>query len=326
MLVVPKEKPVLANLNTYYLKLDKLIEHCQGEFGAGGLYFRSASALGVLFFDTEDILNGYFSDKTGELYNAAAVDRLMRPDFSYNFCVDIYRVPRENVYLWSKTPTAEKIYKDLSTAFTDLDGLIKKLSAEKLTGYIEIELHGVQESGLIFFSGGEIIGGSYPWGQGDGSSPKSDTTRLIKAAKDSGGTFQVSRIPMADPSVNPQASKATRSQNEVVKMLEEFIGIFESLVNTRKNQSADFNTMIRKKFVENAERFEFLDPFAAEFEYSHRKIYFNGDAGDDELANGIIVSIKELALEIGAEDEFGKYLAPWLNKYEKFLGELGVAV
>ncbi|MFZ0611531.1 MAG: hypothetical protein WAM73_04780 [Desulfobacterales bacterium] len=325
MLVVPKEKPVLTNLNTYYLKIDKLIEHCQGEIGAGGICFKSAYAQGVVYFDPDEIVNGYFSEKSGELRGESAVERLVQSDSTDNFSVDIYHVPHEDVYFWAGTTAAEKIYRDLSTEFTDLKGLIKKMSAEKLSGYIDILVDNGQDSGLIFFGGGEMVGGSFSWGPVAGDAVRAASGLLIEKTKKAGGVFHVCRIPTttAQPPVR-RAEKPQDRPQDVLRMLEEFLGIFETLHNTQKDQKTDFNSLIRKKFVQNAERFTFLDPFAGEFDFSDRKIRFSGDADESELAEGIIVSTTELAEEIGLRDELRKYMASWQQKYEKKLNHLGV--
>ena len=100
MVIEPKEKPVISNLNSYYLDLEKLIEHFQGEIGAGGVFFNSPSARAVVFFDQEEILNGCLRDKGGELTGKAAVERLIKGDFDHNFKVDIYHISLEEVYFW----------------------------------------------------------------------------------------------------------------------------------------------------------------------------------------------------------------------------------
>ena len=51
MLVIPKEKPVVENLNSFYLDIRKLFEHYQGELGSGAVHFKSPSAEAVVFFD-----------------------------------------------------------------------------------------------------------------------------------------------------------------------------------------------------------------------------------------------------------------------------------
>lgn len=325
MVIIPKESPVVENLNTYYLDVKKMIVHYQGEIGAGGMYFKSAAAQGVIYFDHDDILNGYYGDKDGELFGEDALDLLMGADHEYNFNIAIYYLTQEEVYFWSSLPTSEKVYKDLSTEFTDLEGLIKKMSAEKLTGYIDVTIENGRDQGLIFISNGEIIGGSFSWGKGDSSRTKEDIELLIEKTKKSGGVFQVSRMPIAEE--NNSAADALSSSalsGGVLKMLEEFMSIFERLYASSKSKDADFNSLLRKKFVDNADRFSFLDPFADEFEYADRKISFTGETGDEELAKGVITSVKEITEELALVNDFKRYLGSWSKKYVRKLDQLGI--
>jgi hypothetical protein len=148
MVIIPREKPVIENLNIYYLDIKKLLEHYQGEIGTGGIYFKSHAAEGVIFFDKDDLLNAFYEEKSLELIGAQAVERLMNAGGQLNFTVHIYQLSLEEVYFWASIPSAEKIYEDLSTEFTDLEGLIRKMSTEKLTGYIDVSIGGGKEGGL----------------------------------------------------------------------------------------------------------------------------------------------------------------------------------
>jgi hypothetical protein len=325
MLTVPKEPPVIANLNTYYVDLGKLIEHYQGEIGAGSVFFRSPSAEGVLFFDQDEILSGYFSDRETTLSGSDALQRLLGDDHLQNFTIDIYRIPQSEVYFWSSLPASEKIYKDLSTEFSDLEGLVKKMAAEKLTGYIDVSIGDKGEGGIIFFSNGEIVGGSFSWATAGNSQNKINIATLIEKTKTHGGTFQVCRMPMAGDRRPPAGGPAVRSDSaQVIQILEEFLNVFETCCTSRKARTEDLNSLIRKKFVSVADTYTFLDPFAAEFEYTDRRITFTGAASDAELANGVVRSISELAAEIGISEELRTYLGSWSRKYEKELASLGV--
>ena len=71
--------------------------------------------------------------------------------------------------------------------------------------------------------------------------------------------------------------------------------------------------------MENLDRFEFLDPFAAEFEYADRSVVFTGDASDAELTIGVCESVKGLATDLGLMTELRRYLNPWYNKHERRL-------
>jgi len=111
---------------------------------------------------------------------------------------------------------------------------------------------------------------------------------------------------------------------DVLAMLEEFLGVFETVVPIGKNKGAGFSSILKKKFVEKAEEYAFLDPFAAEFEYSDRKIKYSGQAGEKELADGVITSAKELAEELEILTDVKKNMASWADKYEKKIKELGI--
>lgn len=325
MIIVPKEKPVKGDLNTYYINVDKMLEHFQGEIGSGGVFFKSTTAQGVVFFDKDELLNAFFQEKDKKITGQEAIDYLLNAGFSHNFKLDVYRIAQEEVYFWSSLTTAEILYNDLSTDSTDLESLIKQSNAEKLTGIIEATIKGSKEGGLIFISNGELIGGSFSWFTNDQTSSKKNMEILSKKLKEHGGGFKVYKIPLNSGIQNgTAAASGSDAQFDVITMLEDLFRIFETLYTSKKNSSSEFKNVLRKKFVEKADEYHFLDPFAAEFEYSNNKITFTGDADGKTLADGVILSVKELAEELGLLPELQKYLSLWYTKYQKQLADLGI--
>jgi hypothetical protein len=325
MVIIPREKPILENLNIYYLNVQKLLEHCQGEIGSGGIYFKSHGAEGVIFFDKDDLLNGHFKNKDTEVFGSEAIERLMHGGDNYNFSVNIYKIAQEEIYFWASIPSAEKIYKNLSTEFTDLKGLIKKMSSEKLTGYIDVSIGDEKEAGLIFIINGKIIGGSYSWGNGRPTPNKENRELLIRKTKEKGGTFNVCRIPLsAEQDERRTTDSHQNDSGNTLDMLEELLVIFEAVVTSKKKIRVDFNKSLKQKFVEKAEKYAFLDPFTGEFEYAHRKITFAGNSGGRDLANGVIDSVKEMALELGVLPKLMTELDSWLEKYSLELQKFAI--
>jgi len=316
MVVIPKQQPVLENLNIYYLDVRKLLEHFQGEIGSGGIYFKSHAAEGVLFFDQDQLVSGFFQDKDISISGNEAVERLLSAGDEYNFSVNIYKIGPEEVYFWANIPTAEKIYKDLSTEFTDLEGLIKKMSAEKMTGYIDVTIGNGKEKGLIFLINGKITGGSYSWGNGAPSPSKKNQDLLIQKTKELGGTFNVCRISFknARSDKEPVAAEPDKPQAAIV-MMEELLGIFEKVVDKKMKKKADFHKLLKQKSVENAERFAFLDPFAGEFEYTQQKITLSGRVSDRDLVDGVVAVVNEMARELGLQSALIENLDSWLHTY-----------
>jgi hypothetical protein len=115
-----------------------------------------------------------------------------------------------------------------------------------------------------------------------------------------------------------------KSSSNVLTALEELLGIFERMISSNKKIKTDFNTLLKKKLVEKADKYVFLDPFAGEFKYSDHKITFSGDASDEDLVNALIESVEDLAGELGILPMLADRLAPWSKKFAKELEGFGI--
>jgi len=326
VIIVPKEKPVVENLNSYYLDLRKLIEHYQGEIGSACVHFQALSAEGVIFFDKDDLLNGFFRDNGGESEGKEVIDRLVEAAVGHNFAISIYEIDPEKVYFWANIPSAEKIHNDLSAEFTDLQGLIKKMGSEKLTGFIDVSIGDGKEGGLIFFDNGEIIGGSFSWEKGKLNHSKESEKLLIQKTKELGGVFNVSRISLKKEGIGRESGDMEQDgKSDVLTMLEALLSVFERIITSNREIESNFNTLLKKKFMEKADEFIFLDPFAAEFEYADQKITFTGDAGDEELVKGLTECVREIAEGVGILSQLNDELGPWSDKYKKDLEKFHIS-
>ena len=325
MVVIPKQHPVLENLNVYYLNVKKLLEHFQGEIGSGGVYFKSHAAEGVIFFDQNELINGFFQDRDIKISGSEAIERLLAAGDNYNLTVNIYEIGAEEVYYWAGIPTAEKIYRDLSTEFTDLEGLIKKMSSEKLTGYIDVSISDGQETGLLFLMNGKMMGGAYSWSNGSPSPSQKNRDLLVQKTKELGGSFNVCRIALNNLEKNNEPDlEQQRPPQRVIAMLEELLAIFEKLVGSKRKKSMDFQKALRQKFVQHAERYAFLDPFAGEFEYFDQRIKYSGQTSDAHLVDGVFTMVKEMALELGLLSTLIEKLDSWSLKYAEDLAQFDI--
>jgi len=318
MIIIPREKPVVQNLNSYYLDIHRLLEHYQGELGSGGIHFKSPLAEGIIFFDEDTILNGIFHNKERQVEGSDAIDLLIEALSNNNFSVAVYKIDPARVYFWANLQNVEEYYKNLSTEFTDLEGLIQKMSSEKLTGYIDVSIQGQEEGGLIFFDNGSIIGCFCSWENGELNSTTENQELLILKSKESGGIFNVSRSTLKEnKSKGVLPKEVPKLQGQVLNMIEGLLIIFEKCVKGNKKIKADFDTLLKRKFVDNADKYDFLDPFAAEFQYAEGKVKFTGKADDQRLAKGVFESALELAEELGLRPQLRKDLAPWMQKYQQ---------
>jgi hypothetical protein len=323
MVIVPRGNPVFENLNSYYLDLRRLLEHYQGEMGSGAIYLKSPTAEGAIFFEAHELLGGTFENRGERLTGKAAVERLLTPLPSDNYQVSIYGVEPEEAYYWSSIPNARRIYEDLSTEFTDLEGLIKKMSSERLSGYIEISLNSELDGGFLFFRNGQVVGGYYFWEKNFNASRESQDL-LLRKAKRTGGIFHVSKISME----SKEARKTSKREPapEVLSALEELLALLESFLASNQTIRGDFSTLLKKKFLDLADEYAFLDPFTGEFQYSGQKIRFVGEAKNAELTKGLLVAVTGLARDQGLNAPFKSRLDGWLQKHRKKLLNLGISV
>lgn len=328
MVVLPKDDSLFVNLNAYYLDIRKLIEHLQGEIGSGGIFFKSYAAEGALYFDKDEIISGIFEGRDEVLVGTAAIERLTIPGDS-NHSVSVYRIDAQDVYFWASLPGAKKIYKDLSNEFTDLEGLIKKMSSERLTGFIDVQFEAEAARAMIFLINGRMVGAASSWTDTHIGVSHAHRDDIVRKSKMNAAVFNVCRIPMTRSEVvglEEKSNDGDAATAEIIDALEEFLAIFETTVKSQKHIRIDFNKMLKHKFVKNAEKYAFLDPFAAEFEYREQKITFSGRAGGGELSRGVIFSVIELAEELGVRRLFSSQLSGWSERHGGRLIELDILV
>jgi hypothetical protein len=319
-------------MNSYYVQIPRLIEHFQGEVGCGALHFKSSSSEGILFFDKDEILNGLVVGRNGESTGRDVIEQLIQSTESTNYILSVYQIRTEDIYFWSTMPNAKRIYQDLSTEFTDLEGLVKKMGTEELTGFIEVGIGQSQDGGLILFNNGQVCGGSYSWGMGDSLRDDQDLEKLIKITKERGGLFHVSRMQPAEPALEVIEDELAAEEllhkpsMRILTAIEELMVIFERTARKVRNRDTDFATLLNRKFVEKADKYPFLDPFAAEFKYAQKKITFVGDTTDEELMRGILESLTEIADEINAHEQFKSDLTTWSKKYRPEVDNLKINI
>ncbi len=339
MIIIPKEKPVVENLNSFYLKLDKLLEHFRGELESGGIYFYSPKAEAVVFFDDENLLNGFYHDRKEQVDGQVAVDRIFQTASQSNFSVSVYRIQPDRLYYWANLANSKILYRDLSSEFADLESLLKKMENEKLTGFIDVQLKPNSEQGLLFFHNGQLLGGASSSGKGrvDRSSEYRDD--LIKRCREHGGTFNVHKTDLsveraaarasdttvkappanpsaaAEPAPEPVKDPSLSDSERVVQMLQDLLAVLEMVVREDKKHRSEFDTLLNRKFMEKVDRYEFLDPFAAEFKYAKGSLEYDGNAPPEKLVEGVVECTREIVSELGVSKKFHRYLASWNNVY-----------
>jgi hypothetical protein len=111
----------------------------------------------------------------------------------------------------------------------------------------------------------------------------------------------------------PVASTAAdqKDTKKVLEMLEALLSLLERVIQSNKKLKVDFETLLNKKFVEKADKYDFLDPFFDEFRYSNGRVDYAGKASTDVLVSAITECVREIVLSLGIVAAFRKYLESW---------------
>ena len=154
-----------------------------------------------------------------------------------------------------------------------------------------------------------------------------EQTELIKRTMEEGGIFTVKKISSSNGNGRGSSKKASPGRvPDAFIMLEDLLGQFERIVGSNKRIKQDFETLLRKKFVEKAEEYGFLDPFAGEFEYADHKIRFMGNTDEKTLIRGVTATLLELAEDLNMTSILKEQMGPFGKKYARQLETLGVSL
>ncbi len=325
MVIVPKHRPLVEALNSYYVDLKRLIEHFQGHIGAGAVRLKSKAVHGVLYFDKDEVLNAMLQEENESLKKGPeAVAHIEEMASRHSLEIDVYKIPADEIYLWTNVCDSEPIYQGLSSEFTALENLIKKLLDEGFTGFIDIIFSDENEGGILFFVGGKVTCGAFSWQ----SSPQKDSKAMIRSAvrktHETPSRFDVYRIV---PGEGNRRSKvpAEKDAKEIASVLETFLHIVEDAFSEKGKKDHDFDRLLRKKFLEKTDAFPFLDPFAGEFEYRQRKIIVSDAVEKAALTEGLMACVMEMADQGGVLSALKSPLSAWFQENEEHLKKLGVS-
>ncbi|MBI5580339.1 MAG: hypothetical protein HY895_14395 [Deltaproteobacteria bacterium] len=339
MLIIPTYQPIVEGLNSYYLNVRKFFEHHQRELGTCGIHLKSPRIEGIVYFDSGQFLSATCLTNTGTISGKEAIEWLTSAVEKHNFSVSVYQIDPEMIFFWANALHAKPLHRDLTTDITELDRLIAKMINQQLTGFIEVLIADGSASGILFFNDGKIVSASTNSGK-ISESVELVRSRLVEQTKAKGGTFHVSMISTheeneenppkkTESSASPTdavASPAPSGNGKMVNllpMLEEILGLSESVCIESKRVN-DFQTQFRKAAMELTDKYNFLDPFLKEFEYSAGKVRLEDTVDPKVLVAGVLECIQKMLAPLGLTEHFKAKAEGWFRANGETLKSLGV--
>lgn len=283
-MIIPKGRVVYENLNTSFTKLSELLSELKSESHTGYVRVCFWDYEAVLYFDGGKIINGIEEKGDERLVGPDAVGGVMEKVQEKNGTISVYHLPAETVTLLASTIRGEALYKDLSTEFTSLLKLIEKLCAEAHTGYIEVNIRELDGAGMIFMQAGDPVTSVFSF-DGKTATGPNVLSRIIEVASHHGAIFHVYQAELEAAIADGAEVMAGLELPLLLEMWEDILTTVERAIADVAKLEMFLNTF-KDVRVQFAEKYPFLDPFAAQFSYEHGKIQVQG-ASTRQLNQGL---------------------------------------
>ncbi|WP_456384704.1 hypothetical protein [Desulfolithobacter sp.] len=327
-MLIPKEKPHLTGLNSYYLQIDKFVEHLQGEIGSGCIYCRAVDQELLIYFDEQEIIRGIVQDDGGPSRVSPSLEPVLKALKAKNFLVSVYYLDPNAIFFWSQMGPFRRARNLLTSRDIGLPELLYRLEQKKFSGFVDVELQN-DDGGLIFFHKGRRIGGSYSWGQG-GLNPASEACQdLVERLSETEAIYRVGHFQkeQVEPEVrtgDPVLKKPVDPPPfaDLVTALEEFLEIYGRIMKRRSRQ--DPVILLKQCFLDHLDEYPFLDPFSSPFQYENNRVSLGDETRGQEIAEAVVDCAWEVASRHRAEKKFRAELDKWA--YRSALEDRGIAV
>jgi hypothetical protein len=188
-MLIPREKPYLDGLNSYYLHLERFIEHMQGDIGSGGLHCQSSGLEMMIYFNEHEVISNLVQEKGAAASFVPAYEIARNAFYSSNFAVKIYQIDANAIFFWAQLPSFQRAKAALKSTGIPLPDLIFRLRQKQFSGFIDVQLVKKNDGGTLFFNEGDRVGGSYSWGKGGMSTSDEDYNSLLSRVQLNEGVF-----------------------------------------------------------------------------------------------------------------------------------------
>ena len=120
------------------------------------------------------------------------------------------------------------------------------------------------------------------------------------------------------PAPLPEIPKSGNEMRDLMTLMSQIVAAVEQGMGVA-GRGSSFPTALRAGLLAVTERYPFLDPFAAEFEYQDKEIVFVGTAQPNEFATGLTEALRQMVEDLiySSNGRVRDYIAEELRKVEQ---------
>ena len=291
MIKLPKGTPVHKELSSSFVNLGNLVKELKNTGFSGLVELVGVQNEAFLLIEFGNIIDVHIlgEDRRSGRHHLDTISALAKAE---NMLISTFQMPPEAAVLLSTFLNSEKIHENLSSDFTDPNRLISKFANEDGEFFVEVIFQKNLGTGLLFIQEGEIVdallsllGKSLT--QGDAA-----VTGVIEGATELGATFNVYRADIETGVLNRQGTDVPVSElNSIFSVL---LSLFQEKLEDSSRNKLEFGSFLRESCLAMADKFPFLDPFAAEFSYAEGRVELFADETPEKIAEGVVGMIQHM--------------------------------
>jgi hypothetical protein len=323
-MLIPKEKPYLIGLNSYYLYFEKFIEHLQGEIGSGCLYCQSPDQEILVYFYESDIIRAVTQNNGEHAQVSHDLKSVVQVLSKENFLVTVFYLDSASIFYWAELPAFQRKKAKINVSEVTLPNLTARLLEKKFSGFIDIEMENQSDSAMLFFHHGERRGGSYSWGEGGLSTSEDDYNHLLLSMENTkAATFDIGRF--IDETMEDSLPGLDEGQylSDLDTAIHEFLDIYIQIV--KKKMKTDPIVQLKQEFLDTIHENHILDPFKNFFElHNDGTIEFAPNVNRIEITQGIVDCTWQVIRDHNVNKKFRVAVDKW--DYKIALEERGITV
>jgi len=293
-MLIPEEKPYLKGLNSYYIAIDRFVEHLQGEIGSGCLYCQSVKEEILVYFDEHEVIRAVIQKNGEPAYPTKEMGPVLKSLKQGNFVITVYALDANAIFFWGQIPPFKRAKKILTSKNIPLPDLIYRLNAKKFYGFIRVTLLGEKERALLFLHKGRRIGGSYSWGKGGLDTSDVTYNQLLKLVQETPAQFALGHFQAGVHTPDPRQQKEQEITvpgtdvkiADLDRALELFLDHYVQVI--RKKTKSEPIVLLKQEFMDQLHTYPFLDPFRDIFDYVDGRVHCSNEISRDSIAQGVV--------------------------------------
>jgi len=315
-MTIPRGKIVYENLDSSIINFAELLSNLNAIEFTGYMKVNFPDLEGIFCLEDGIITDAFCEDSDTKKMGQDAVNELITKinTKANSGKINAFEMPDDVVKLLANLGKGEVLYEDLSNDFSSLENLSTKLKNEGHNGYVEISSDDQKITALIFIQQGEPIKSIMSTSDQAASKPVT-VQEIIDVISKTKATFNVYKAALTIS----ESKEHLITIYEIEEMLEVWAAIISAV--EKQTDAKEFNKTFRQSLIDNADEYPFLDPFAAEFQYSDGKASYEGDATqyfNKGLSESLKAAMSGLGLSAEAVTEFQNIknqFAEVINKY-----------